>query len=168
MNERASFLHAIELHRHDDTPRLVFADWLDEHGHCDRDRATAEFIRVSCLGRNHASGYMPRKAYEWIGEHWRRLVPLTLGHHVSTWWTIGPEPEQVNQDVKWMRSGREIQAHMRLPAGPHAGDLKWYAVQFEFNRGFLQWARAYSYHVTERLRGPILADQPFAQLRLFN
>src|SRR4051794_31473628 len=28
----------------DDTPRLVYADWLDEHG----DPARAEFIRVQC------------------------------------------------------------------------------------------------------------------------
>ncbi|AMV30081.1 hypothetical protein VT84_37150 [Gemmata sp. SH-PL17] len=168
MSERAALLTAIRNHLDDDTPRLVYADWLDEHAVDDRDRATAEFIRASCLGRNHPTGYMPRKAYKWIGEHWRRLLPLTLGHHVPTWWTIGRDAAQVTEDVRWMRSGREIQAHMHLPAGPHAGDLKWHAVQFEFNRGFLQWARAYSYHVTERLRGPILADQPFAQLRLFN
>src|SRR5262249_51692174 len=31
----------------DDTPRLVFADWLDEHGG-DSDRALAEFIRLEC------------------------------------------------------------------------------------------------------------------------
>src|SRR4051812_20344131 len=31
-------------HHDDDTPRLVYADWLDEHGEADR----AEFIRVQC------------------------------------------------------------------------------------------------------------------------
>ena len=168
MNERAAFLTAIRDQHNDDMPRLAFADWLDEHAENDRDLATAEFIRVSCLGRNDRSGRMPRKAYEWIGEHWRRLVPLTLGHHIASWWPIATLPSPVTEDVKWIRSGREIQAHLCLPRGPHCGDVKWYAVQFEFNRGFLQWARAHSYHVTERLRGPIMAEQPLAQLRLFN
>jgi uncharacterized protein (TIGR02996 family) len=36
------FLQDIVTHPEDDTPRLVFADWLDEHG----DAQRAEFIRV--------------------------------------------------------------------------------------------------------------------------
>jgi uncharacterized protein (TIGR02996 family) len=42
MSEREAFLHAICENPDDDTPRLVFADWLDEHGEADR----AEFIRL--------------------------------------------------------------------------------------------------------------------------
>jgi uncharacterized protein (TIGR02996 family) len=38
----AGFLQAIAEQPDDDTPRLVSADWLDEHG----DPARAEFIRV--------------------------------------------------------------------------------------------------------------------------
>jgi uncharacterized protein (TIGR02996 family) len=41
----------------DDTPRLVYADWLDEHGQPER----AEFIRVQCeLARMPAGD--PRRA----------------------------------------------------------------------------------------------------------
>jgi uncharacterized protein (TIGR02996 family) len=39
-----SFLRDIIEHTHEDAPRLVFADWLDEHGRPER----AEFIRVQC------------------------------------------------------------------------------------------------------------------------
>lgn len=39
-----SFLQAILETPDDDAPRLVFADWLDEHG----EEARAEFIRVQC------------------------------------------------------------------------------------------------------------------------
>jgi uncharacterized protein (TIGR02996 family) len=42
--ERRAFLAAIVAAPEDDTPRLVFADWLDEHGEHDR----AEFIRLGC------------------------------------------------------------------------------------------------------------------------
>lgn len=44
MNERDAFLRGIATNLYDDTPRLAFADWLDEHGEHDR----AEFIRVQC------------------------------------------------------------------------------------------------------------------------
>jgi uncharacterized protein (TIGR02996 family) len=39
-----AFLQDIILHPDDDTPRLIYADWLDDHGQADR----AEFIRLQC------------------------------------------------------------------------------------------------------------------------
>ncbi|MCI0700590.1 MAG: TIGR02996 domain-containing protein [Planctomycetia bacterium] len=42
MNEREALLKAICENPDDDTPRLVFADWLQENG----DEARAEFIRA--------------------------------------------------------------------------------------------------------------------------
>jgi uncharacterized protein (TIGR02996 family) len=44
MTERDAFMDAIRESPDDDTPRLMFADWLDERGECER----AEFIRVQC------------------------------------------------------------------------------------------------------------------------
>ncbi len=44
MRDREAFLSAILAHPDDDLPRLIFADWLDEHGEPDR----AEFIRLQC------------------------------------------------------------------------------------------------------------------------
>jgi uncharacterized protein (TIGR02996 family) len=41
---RAPFLQAIRETPDDDAPRLVYADWLDDHG----DEARAEFIRLQC------------------------------------------------------------------------------------------------------------------------
>ena len=42
--ERIAFYRAIADAPDDDTPRLVFADWLQEHG----EDARAEFIRLQC------------------------------------------------------------------------------------------------------------------------
>ncbi len=42
MNERDALLHAVCDNPDDDVPRLVFADWLQEHGEEDR----AGFIRM--------------------------------------------------------------------------------------------------------------------------
>jgi uncharacterized protein (TIGR02996 family) len=48
MNEAAALLRAIGEHADDDTPRLVYADWLDEHGQPER----AEYIRLQiAMGR---------------------------------------------------------------------------------------------------------------------
>jgi uncharacterized protein (TIGR02996 family) len=44
MNQEQAFLQAICEDPDDDTPRLIYADWLDEHGQPER----AEFIRVQC------------------------------------------------------------------------------------------------------------------------
>jgi uncharacterized protein (TIGR02996 family) len=41
-SEEEAFLADVVEHPDDDTPRLVYADWLDEHG----DEARAEFIRL--------------------------------------------------------------------------------------------------------------------------
>src|SRR5262245_30408595 len=43
MNEDAAFLAAIKAAPNDDTPRLVYADWLEERG-----RQGGEFLRVDC------------------------------------------------------------------------------------------------------------------------
>ena len=43
-SEGEALLLDIIEHPDDDTPRLVYADWLDEHG----DPNRAEFIRVQC------------------------------------------------------------------------------------------------------------------------
>src|SRR5262245_15683829 len=44
MTEREMLLRAVCENPDDDTPRLVFADWLDENGEPER----AEFIRLQC------------------------------------------------------------------------------------------------------------------------
>jgi uncharacterized protein (TIGR02996 family) len=44
MSQDAGFLQDIVAHPEDDTPRLIYADWLEDHGDPDR----AAFIRVQC------------------------------------------------------------------------------------------------------------------------
>jgi uncharacterized protein (TIGR02996 family) len=47
MSDEQALLAAIYAHPLDDAPRLVYADWLDEHGG-KANAARAEFIRVQC------------------------------------------------------------------------------------------------------------------------
>jgi uncharacterized protein (TIGR02996 family) len=55
-----AFRHDIHERPHDDTPRLVYADWLDENGQPER----AEFIRVQCRLAELVTGHPERPALE--------------------------------------------------------------------------------------------------------
>ena len=62
---RIVFLRAIADAPDDDTPRLVYADWLDEHGATDADRVRAE----------HPGMYMFGEAFDNEASH---IAPYTL------------------------------------------------------------------------------------------
>jgi uncharacterized protein (TIGR02996 family) len=86
-----SLLHAARAEPHDDAPRLVLADWLDDHSETDR----AEFVRLQL---RLAPGSQPleideRKELErrcrslldrrggcWLGGLWRWFPPATCWH----------------------------------------------------------------------------------------
>ncbi len=71
MSDREAFVAAIAANPHDDLPRLVFADWLDEHG----DPERAEFIRTQ-IRWHHADAderkQLDQRAGELFREHWQR------------------------------------------------------------------------------------------------
>jgi uncharacterized protein (TIGR02996 family) len=90
VNNPDGILRAICENPDDDGPRLVYADWCEEHGDPDR----AEFIRLQCAldaGDPFAPGRRPRLRREWQllqrhGERWIRadgladiVDPRTLG-----------------------------------------------------------------------------------------
>jgi len=56
-----AFLASIVDKPDDDAPRLIFADWLDEHGQPER----AEFIRVQCQLAQLECGIDPLRDYAW-------------------------------------------------------------------------------------------------------
>jgi uncharacterized protein (TIGR02996 family) len=84
-----AFLRAIVAAPDDDTPRLVFADWLDEHGDADR----AAFIRVQCqLARLPADdpNRQPlldrqRQLLERHERAWRAELPRLAGVRWGEW-----------------------------------------------------------------------------------
>ncbi|MBY0455899.1 MAG: TIGR02996 domain-containing protein [Gemmataceae bacterium] len=77
MSDEDALLAAIRAHPDEDTPRLIYADWLDEHG----DSARAEFIRLQCAPELGADG----RARVFELEHWHR----------SRWLARLPRPERV-------------------------------------------------------------------------
>ncbi len=77
------FLEDILAHPDDNTPRLVYADWLDEHG----DSARAEFIRVQVESaalphwdaRRVRLRLRERALIEEHGEEWKEELPRIRG-----------------------------------------------------------------------------------------
>jgi uncharacterized protein (TIGR02996 family) len=90
MSDEAALLAAIQAHPDEDTPRLMYADWLDEHGQPER----AEFIRLQCApdageaAEDRATELEERNGAKWLaglpqlpaGAHWgfRRGFPEYL------------------------------------------------------------------------------------------
>jgi uncharacterized protein (TIGR02996 family) len=77
MTSEEGFLQDIREHPEDDTPRLIFADWLEENDRPGR----AEFIRVGC-----ALAKMPDGAHGWRAL-WKRELELII-QHKDAWWTV--------------------------------------------------------------------------------
>ena len=64
MSDESHFITAMAADPDDDTPRLVFADWLDEHGQHDR----AEFIHLQCRP-DRDNPVVSRRAEELLKAH---------------------------------------------------------------------------------------------------
>ena len=74
MNEHDALFQTILDNPDDDAPRLVYADWLEEHG----DATRAEFIRLQ-IEAERLPAYEPRRA-----QREKRALDL-LGNHRSAW-----------------------------------------------------------------------------------
>jgi uncharacterized protein (TIGR02996 family) len=92
MNEREALLRAVCEHPDEDTPRLVFADWLQEND----DEARAEFIRVQCEAARLAAGderldWLTRRSgelQESFGSRWLGELPVPHPEHID--WVKSP------------------------------------------------------------------------------
>ena len=73
MTDREALLRAIIENPEDDAPRLVYADWLDEHGEPDR----AEFIRLTTGPAEWADRVEDLLARN--GDRWRAEAPAARG-----------------------------------------------------------------------------------------
>lgn len=127
MNEREAFIRTICDLPEDDTVRLVFADWLDEHD----DQALAEFIRVQ-IGMARLSfderiaAELPTKQTDLIVIHGRKWVPEG--------WLVTANPDCLEGVTEGAIAllHRGFIAHIRTSAHlwlQHADDLSWHPTQ---------------------------------------
>jgi uncharacterized protein (TIGR02996 family) len=105
VTQRDAFLQTICENPEDDTTRLVYADWLEEHGDA-QDAARAEFIRVQ-IERSRLPPDDPGRA-----DLSRRQAHL-LGSHRDTWLRQLPALRGVVWPHRFWRgfvSGADVQA----------------------------------------------------------
>jgi uncharacterized protein (TIGR02996 family) len=90
MNQDEAFLQAIRAEPDDDAVRLIYADWLEEHGGASA-QARAEFIRVQCrLARlNRTDPHFPvlqQREGKLLRENWRAWIePLADAMRELRW-----------------------------------------------------------------------------------
>ncbi len=86
MIHEEAFLSAIREAPADDAPRLIYADWLEEHGQADR----AEFIRAQCLlpslaNENSEHSILLTRTEILLRRNWNEWVG-PLRDIVGPWW----------------------------------------------------------------------------------
>jgi uncharacterized protein (TIGR02996 family) len=102
MSLEQGFIRAIVENPDEDAHRLIFADWLEEHGG-EAGAARAEFIRIQCE-RARPGGDQLRQARTWAREQ------ELLAAHEATW--IAP----LRPWVREWRFGRGFVDWVRIPA----------------------------------------------------
>jgi uncharacterized protein (TIGR02996 family) len=154
MTEQEAFLQAIIEEPDDDTPRLVYADWLDEHGQHDR----AEFIRVQCL----------QASLPWDDDRQSELLAREaqlLARHYEDWtvWGDRPEEQEVGPDISFrrgfverLRSVEWFRFLEQAPAVFAACPVRRLEVQVPQGRGFELAGQSY----LGRLRSLLLLGPP--------
>ena len=91
-SDQKQLFHAILDNPDEDTPRLMYADWLDEHG----DSGRAEFIRLQCrLAERMRQEYVPGndpdqlrvfELYKLLGARWLAELPLIRKLRWENFW----------------------------------------------------------------------------------
>jgi uncharacterized protein (TIGR02996 family) len=143
--DRLALLRAIAAAPDEDTPRLAYADWLDESGNSDADRARAELLRIAC--RMKPKIRITKDEQKWLAEHWRRLLP-TVSVRMTE---LGAKP----LDHQWR--GRVVGVWSFDPQT--RGHRVW--VGLEIWRGFVRHASYASGF--EELAAAVVADEPLAR-----
>ncbi|WP_439623863.1 TIGR02996 domain-containing protein [Gemmata sp.] len=94
MDERRALMGAIIENPDEDTPRLVFADWLQEHGDA-HDRARAEFIRLQVEAARLPKGDKKRTKLEGSAKK------LANEHHGAWLAPLAAFVHQISDDANW-------------------------------------------------------------------
>jgi uncharacterized protein (TIGR02996 family) len=148
VSDRLSLLRAILANPDDDVPRLVFADWLEEHGTTDADAARVEFIRLGC-NLKPGSRITPPEV-RWLDKNWQRLLPA-----------VGRVPV-AGEQLSPMRDGRRVRVRLMTIAGRQFRIR--YHVDVSFHRGFAERVEFSQVEAYTRFRGAVADDEPLAIL----
>lgn len=156
-------VRAIRRNPAEKVPRLMYADWLDEHRASDSAAvATAEFIRIAA-GPVRGPWPMPLAAYAWWRANWRRLIPRVLamdtkGLHVAADFSLLDAGPTVRASAIDMRLG--VVAKYNGPVPP--ARQKVYSCRFRMwaSEGMVHHWEMPSPFGRERVEPALRQDQP--------
>lgn len=159
--DETAFLRAIREAPDDNTARLVYADWLDDHGTTDQQKARAEWIRLTCWDtRKETSKPTDQRTRlpgerAWLKANLSRLWPHLYGSKAK-WW-----PGAVNPSLLLGRV--VVTVPLAIPEGPGKERMDYSRVALRAARGVTM-----SVEITF-LRAAILApvvaaDEPMADI----
>jgi uncharacterized protein (TIGR02996 family) len=136
MTERDALLRAVCENPDDNLPRLVLADWLDEHDEPER----AEFIRITCrleeLFREFDAGGGPKTH--------AKIIPLDL-----------------RAGELWMKFGASWYAEL-----PQLEGISWGTLQFRWPRGLVSAVTADAVGLFVRHADAVMSAAPVATLTI--
>jgi uncharacterized protein (TIGR02996 family) len=113
MTDGQAILRTIVENPHDDAPRLVYADWLEEHGRVER----AEFIRLQCaLDRMSPA---EKQAHF----NWSARAKALWDRHRSEWLAELPQPTGVDWFTEFRRGFPHGISFAHVRAFEDAADL---------------------------------------------
>jgi uncharacterized protein (TIGR02996 family) len=159
-SEVRSFFHAIKGNPDDDTPRLIFADWLQERGN-DADDARGEFLRLNVL-RHRLSPDDPtydllkRREAELFTEYrWTWLGPLV---DAVKSWTFERGMIQITGEAEHLTTP-EISAWARTEAGYWVDALNIREIEQHYRNRyrFVEYREQAFNHITQPASSPVLA-----------
>ena len=116
------FLQSIYHDADDDVPRLIFSDWLEEHGNPDR----AQFIRLQLACANDETGdasrpelmEQERELFERHKEEWLRELPELPGVEWAPHLIRATSTSTISREASRSEPGSAISR--RFPAKPAA------------------------------------------------
>ncbi len=93
MEHDEAFIQAIRAARFDDAPRLIYADWLEEHGQAER----GEFIRIQCRlfgmpDTNPEKSALSLRSEDLLRSHWQEWVGPLRDQYGAMWMSEKYQP----------------------------------------------------------------------------
>jgi uncharacterized protein (TIGR02996 family) len=162
VNDHDDLVRAIRRNPAEKVPRLMYADWLDEHRSADPAAvATAEFIRVAA-GPVRGPWPMPREAYKWLKANWKWLLPRTAALSIPITEPSDRWPEVPEGGMQATVKGGHLDTYVTLAGQTWRGEYKLYSCRLQvwFSLGLAYKHEMPSPFGRERVEPALRQDQP--------
>ena len=90
MSEEAAFLEVLKSNPADDTARLVYADWLDEHG----ETLKADYLRLLVYFAQHEGNLANAREHRVFSQNGQEFTGRVAR---GVWLAIQPDPRRLGR-----------------------------------------------------------------------